>query len=65
MSIEDTPLYDPVLSPSAVAAWLGVHETTIHRWVRVGTFPPKVRLGPGRVGFARSKVEAWLTENTR
>ena len=51
-----------VFSISEVASFLGVHVTTIHRWCTAGNFPPKVRLGPGRVGFLSSDVEAWLAQ---
>ena len=51
-----------VLSFSEVAALLGVHVTTLYRWCAAGTFVPKVRLGPGRVGFSSDDVDGWLAQ---
>ena len=53
---------DPVLSKAAVATWLGVSPSTVDRWAKAGLFPPRLRLGPGRVGWAQSTVQAWLSE---
>ena len=53
---------DPILSKQDVAAWLGVHITTIDRWSAAGEFVPKIRLGPARVGVRRSLVEQWLVQ---
>ena len=53
---------DPILSKAAIGAWLGVAPGTIDRWAREGIFPRKLQLGPARVGWRRSAVEAWLAE---
>lgn len=51
---------DPILPKAAVATWLGVSSSTVDRWCRAGTFPPRVRLGPSRVGWPQSTVQGWL-----
>jgi prophage regulatory protein len=51
---------DLILSKRAVATWIGVDVSTIDRWAKAGLFPEKKRLGPSRVGWSRSAVEAWL-----
>jgi excisionase family DNA binding protein len=51
-----------ILSVQEVAERLGVHVTTLYRWCNAGTFVPKVRLGPGRVGFASDDVDGWLAQ---
>lgn len=53
---------DPILSKREVSGWLGVDKSTIDRWARDGTFPPKVQLGPSRVGWQQSAVQAWLDD---
>ena len=39
---------------------LGVGAATIYRWLRNGSFPPPVRLGPRRVAWRVEDVEEWL-----
>jgi predicted DNA-binding transcriptional regulator AlpA len=51
---------DPILCKREVSGWLGVDKSTLDRWTRDGAFPPKVQLGPSRVGWPRSAVQAWL-----
>ncbi|RYG88459.1 MAG: AlpA family phage regulatory protein [Alphaproteobacteria bacterium] len=55
---------DPILSKREVSGWLGVDKSTVDRWTRDGLFPPKVQLGPSRVGWPRSAVQAWLDGRT-
>jgi predicted DNA-binding transcriptional regulator AlpA len=59
-------------TPASEAVWsekylceevLGVHRSTLRKWVREGTFPRPIRLSAhanGRVGWLRSTVEIWL-----
>ncbi len=54
------PTPDPILPKAAVATWLGVSSSTVDRWSKTGAFPPCLRLGPGRVGWPQSTVQAWL-----
>lgn len=51
-----------ILSIHDVASRIGVHITTLDRWCAAGTFVPKIRLGPGRVGFAAEDVDGWLAQ---
>jgi predicted DNA-binding transcriptional regulator AlpA len=51
-----------ILSIQDVASRIGVHITTIDRWCAAGVFVPKIRLGPGRVGFASEDVDVWLAK---
>ncbi|RMB39166.1 AlpA family transcriptional regulator [Sphingomonas sp. PP-F2F-G114-C0414] len=51
---------DRILPKAAVASWLGVSASTVDRWTKAGAFPPRLRLGPGRVGWSQSTVQAWL-----
>jgi prophage regulatory protein len=34
--------------------------STIYSLIRVGEFPPPIRLGPNRVGWRRSDIAEWL-----
>lgn len=36
---------------------------TIWRWIKAGTFPAPVRLGPGIVAWRESDLEAWEAQN--
>lgn len=46
-----------MISLSDTAELLGVHETTVRRWVRDGNLPKPVRLGPRVVRFRRKDIE--------
>lgn len=54
-----------ILSAKNIAALLGVHISTLYRWESQGRFVPKVRLGPGRVGYMETDVNAWLNERRK
>lgn len=47
------------LSPKEVAALLGVHVSTLRRWIAQGQFPDGVRYSPKTVRWRRSTVEAF------
>jgi len=51
-------------SAEQVAALLGVCRQTIYIWERKGTFPPRIRLSPGRVVWSREVVERFIVERT-
>jgi excisionase family DNA binding protein len=50
---------EPILRAAAVAAWLGCSVDTVYRYAREESLP-FVRLGGGRKGFLRSKVQQWI-----
>lgn len=35
---------------------------SVVRWVRAGSFPAPVRIGPRRIAWRRGDVEAWLAQ---
>lgn len=48
-----------LLNIKQVAAYFGVHEHTIYRWMKVYCFPqPKKRVGSPR--WAKDEIEGWL-----
>jgi predicted DNA-binding transcriptional regulator AlpA len=51
---------DDVLSPRHVREKLDLSATTIWRMERAGTFPRAIRLSPGRCGYLRRDIEAWI-----
>jgi prophage regulatory protein len=57
----DTSQSLDVLSPRVVEARLGIDQTTIWRMRRRHEFPEPIQLSPGRVGYRRADIEAWLT----
>lgn len=44
----------------SLMAFTGLSYTTIFRLERDGSFPTRRQLSPGRVGWIKSEVEAWL-----
>jgi predicted DNA-binding transcriptional regulator AlpA len=48
---------------SGAAAYCGdLHKTTVQRWANTGDFPAPIRLGPRKVGWRRSTLDAWLAD---
>lgn len=44
----------------SLMAFTGLGYTTLFRLERDGKFPARRQLSPGRVGWVKSEVEAWL-----
>jgi len=42
-----------------LSAKLGVHRTTLFRWVRAGTFPPPIYLTPTKPVWPAADYDAW------
>lgn len=43
----------------------GIGRSTLWRWIREGTFPAPVKLGPRMVAWDVAVVDAWLAERPR
>ena len=43
----------------------GLSRATIYRYVRRNLFPPRRRLGPGRIAWLASEVLAWMHSRPR
>ena len=43
----------------------GLSRATIYRYVRCNLFPPRRRLGPGRIAWLASEVLAWMHTRPR
>ncbi len=48
------------LSIKEVSNLIGISVSTINRGVEKGTFPPKHKLSPQRVGFLKYQIEQWI-----
>lgn len=51
---------DCFLSKKEVIAATGRSSTSLWRDVNAGTFPAPRQIGPGRIGFLKSEVMAWM-----
>jgi predicted DNA-binding transcriptional regulator AlpA len=49
-----------LLTVADVLALIRVSRATLHTWRRAGLFPAGVMLGPRRIGFPESAVNAWI-----
>ena len=56
-------LEEAVIDCDEVTALLGIHRSTLWRMERAGTFPARIQLTPGRVGWRRAEVLAWIKEH--
>jgi excisionase family DNA binding protein len=48
-----------VMTTAELLKQLGVHRTTLERWVKEGEFPAPTRIG-GRLYWLRSEVQDWI-----
>lgn len=55
-----TILKTEIISPRDLPAATGISKTTVWRLEKSGNFPKRLKLSPGRVGYRRAEVEAWL-----
>jgi len=55
---------DPLMTPEAVAEWLGVTVGVLANWRYLGAGPRFIRLGAKSIRYSRQEVESWLEENT-
>ena len=54
-----------ILSPRELRDTLDdLSPTTVWRMRRRGEFPEPIRLSPGRVGYRRADVEAWIEQRS-
>jgi prophage regulatory protein len=49
------------LSMRQVLERVGLSRTTLYERMDAGTFPQSVPLGPRRIAFVESQVDAWMT----
>lgn len=64
MTINCTPSPDlalQLLSKKQVCDMLGVAQVTVWRWVRDGHLPKPLQLGPRRIAWRTSDLQAFLT----
>jgi predicted DNA-binding transcriptional regulator AlpA len=52
---------EPLLTEKQLSAWLGVSLPNLQRMRSNGSGPHYVQLGPRRLAYRKSDVEAWLT----
>ena len=48
-----------LLTPDA-ARFIGAKESTLEKWRLRGDGPPFIRIGPRKIGYLRSDLDAWL-----
>ena len=51
---------DRILSTREAAEWIRGSERALERWLVTGDGPKFCRIGPRRVGYRLSDVQAWL-----
>jgi len=53
-----------LIRPKKLCSLLDISIATLYRWESEGKLPiPKVKIGPGAVGFRRQDVEDWIESN--
>ncbi len=54
-----------ILKPMDVTEKVGLSRVTIWRMERAGTFPKRVNLSPGRVGWKSDEIDEWIETRPR
>jgi predicted DNA-binding transcriptional regulator AlpA len=65
LCLDDDPDEDELISVAEASRLVGVHPQTARRWWKVGLFPKPRRLGPNRIGLAKSEVLLWIASRPR
>lgn len=53
---------EELMTPPEVSSWIKTPVPTLRYWRHVGAGPRSFKLGPRKVMYRRSDVEAWLEE---
>ena len=53
-----------ILRRPDVEALTGLSRSTIYKFMRDGTFPKPVKLGPRAVGWVEDHIDAWINDRT-
>ncbi|MGD9671560.1 MAG: helix-turn-helix transcriptional regulator [Hyphomicrobiaceae bacterium] len=61
---QSSPL-DTLLSIGEVTTIVGASRSTIYAWLKQGLFPPPIRIGPRRVAWRTSEIQAWIDSRPR
>jgi prophage regulatory protein len=59
------PTGEELWSLRVVMAKTGLSRSTLYTYVAAGAFPAQRRLGPRRVAWLASEVDAWITSRPR
>jgi prophage regulatory protein len=51
---------DSIISKKKLLQIIGLSDSQLRRLEKAGKFPKRVWLGPGRVGWIGSEVNAWI-----
>lgn len=49
-----------LMAMAEVVALIGVSKATLYHWIRIGNFPPAIRLSERRVAWRESDVMGWI-----
>lgn len=55
-------LINEIIAPKDLPRETGLSRTTCWRLERAGSFPKRIQLSPGRVGYLRHQVKQWLSD---
>lgn len=65
MSPSRIDLTGGVLDTNEAAAYVGIKAGTLRGWRHEGHGPKWFKLGPRKVGYLRSELDAWLRDQIR
>ena len=56
------PIKPQYLTCKQVARLLGIHPSTVRRWIDSNNLPPPIELGPNRTVWSVAEIDAWRAE---
>ena len=51
---------DPIIRTNQLVEMLGIHKTTLYRWIKAGDFPAAFRMNKNSIGWRKSTIDEWV-----
>jgi prophage regulatory protein len=64
-ALQAIPTGEELWSLKVVMTKTGLSRSTLYTYIAAGTFPAQRRLGPRRVAWLSSEVDAWIASRPR
>lgn len=59
---QSTQILPIIVRMPDVVVMTGLSKPSVYRTMKAGTFPRRIRLSPGAVGWLRTEIEQWAVD---